>query len=885
MRFCLLRSSVPLLLSLCLLTPGGARAEGSASRGEVPKAPPRLGTEVVPTFERIDLTLDARKPDYRGSVRIDLRVGRETSAIHFHAEGMTIATMNLRGPAGPVTLTWEVGPRGYVTATSPAPLPVGDYTLAIDFTQQFGTQAVGLYRLDSEGQSYAFSQFESDDARKAFPCWDEPMFKIPFQVTLRLPEEHLAVSNTPPERVSVAKGWKTVVFRRTKPLPSYLLAIITGPLETVSIKGMSVPGRVIVPRGETGLAGEAAEMTPRLLAGLERYFGRPYPYEKLDLIAVPEFWPGAMENPGAITFRDDALLLDSDLASVGPRRRLARYIAHEAAHMWFGDLVTMKWWDDLWLNESFAEWMGDKIADQVYPELRVGLEALGARSAAFATDAKLATRAIREPVTTLDNLLQTADELAYFKGQAVLGMFERWVGPEAFRRGVRGYLKRHEWGSAEAVDLWNALSEASGKDVAGPLATFLDQGGVPLVSVELLPDGRVALSQKRFLNAGAAVPQDLLWKIPVTLKYSDGKETRTKAVLLQERSATVALDSAQPVVWIHPNAEEAGYYRWDVGPEMLQTLAGNALQNLDTRERMGFIDDAGGLLQAGILHGDVFLRLLGRFSDDPDAQVLNALLERIDGVRQAFITPPLAPAFGRYVRATLAPALKRHGLRRKPGEDELVSLARSGLMRRLADYGGDEAVLSYADSLATRYLADPASVDPSLVGTALDLSAMRGDPMRFDAYRRRFETAQSPTDRSRFLDAMGWFRDPKLVDQALDYILTGPLRPQELFTIPQGIGQSIQYEGRPWAWVMGHYDAIVSRLPEMFRVYMPYFAAGCSSERLDEARAYFEDPKHQTPGWDREFAKMAEGVTDCVSLREREGAAVAAYLNEAMGTR
>jgi alanyl aminopeptidase len=874
------------LLAAALLAPAGGRAGEPAAPSGGAGGPPRLGpTDAAPTFERVDLTLDSRQPDYKGTVQIDLRAIRPTTVLHFHAEDMKIATMVLRGPHGPVPLAWEVGRRGYVTATAPAPIQPGAYTLAIEFTQKFNTQAVGLYRLESGGEAYAFTQFESDDARRAFPCWDEPAFKIPFQVTVHVPEAHLAVSNSSPERVSRANGWKTVVFRKTRPLPSYLVAIATGPFESVEIKGMSVPGRVIAPKGETALTGVAAEMAPRLLPALERYFGRPYPYEKLDLIAVPEFWPGAMENPGAITFRDDALLLDSRLASVSIRRQLARFMAHEFAHQWFGDLVTMKWWDDLWLNESFAEWMGDKIADQVYPDLQVGLGTLGGREAAFGTDAKLATRAIRQPVTTETNLLQTADELAYFKGQSVLGMFERWVGPDAFRRGVMAYLKKHEWGNAEAADLWNELSAASGKDVAGPLATFLDQGGVPIVTADLLPDGRVTLSQRRFLNAGVAAPQELHWKIPVALKYSDGKTTRAKTVLLEERSMTVTLDAARPPAWIHPNADEAGYYRWDVGPKMLQTLAENAPLGLDTRERIGFIDNAGGLIQAGILHGDAFLRILNRFSGDPDPEVVNAVIGHLDGVRFAVVTPDLVPAFFRYVRATLAPALKRYGLSRKPGEAEAVSLARPALLRQLADYGGDEVVLAYADSLAARYLAEPASVDPSLVGTALDLSALRGDQARFDAYRKRFETATNPADRSRFLEALGWFRDPKIVDQALDYILTGPLKPQDLFSIPTSVGRSIQYEGRPWTWLKEHYEAFSSRLPEAYRIYLPYFASGCSAQRLEEARAFFADPSHQAPGQEREFAKMAEGATDCVSLREREGAAVAAYLNDVVGTR
>ena len=279
----------------------------------------------------------------------------------------------------------------------------------------------------------------------------------------------------------MADGRRTVAFARTKPLPSYLLALATGPLETVPIPGMSVPGRVVTVKGASGLAGEAVRTTPPLLAALERYFGRPYPYEKLDLIAVPEFWPGAMENPGAITFRDTILLLDARGASAAQREAHVTINAHELAHMWFGDLVTMEWWDDLWLNESFASWMGDKAAEEAFPELRTAVSDVATLQGAMVTDARLSTRAIRQPVSALDNLLQAADTLAYQKGEAVLGMVEAWVGPEAFRKGVLDYLAAHEWKNASAADLWRALGKAAGKDVGGVLATFLDQPGIPLV--------------------------------------------------------------------------------------------------------------------------------------------------------------------------------------------------------------------------------------------------------------------------------------------------------------------------------------------------------------------------------------------------------------------
>jgi alanyl aminopeptidase len=841
----------------------------------------RLARDVVPTFERVSLTLDPREDRYSGRVRISLRVDASTDSFRFHAEEMDLRELSLTGPGGAVGTRWRTGARGLVTVTAAPPLQRGAYTLSIGFENDFDKRTAGLYRLTTGGKDYAFTQFEADDARRAFPCWDEPSFKIPYQFVLTIPSGDLAVTNTLPERTTPAGDSKTITFRRTKPVPSYGLAIAAGPLETVPIPGLPVPGRVVFPQGDPRLTEIAVRMTPPLLSALTRYFGRPYPYEKLDLIAVPEFWPGGMENPGAITFRDDALLLDPASASVGARSQLARYLAHEMAHMWFGDLVTMKWWDDLWLNESFAEWMGDKIADQIYPELRVGTGILFQREAAFATDSKLSTRAIRQPVDALDNLLQAADELAYFKGQAILAMFERWIGPESFRRGVNEYLTAHAWGNAEAADLWSALSEASGKDVDGALGTFLDQGGVPLVTARVLPGGGLELTQTRFLDYGLTAPAQT-WKIPVTLRYSAGGEVRTRSVLLDRPAMTVALDGSGPVEWIHSNAGEKGYYRWDVGESMLERLAEHKGE-LDVRERMGAVMNAGGLLHAGVLHGDAYMRLLGRFADDSDPQVVSAVVGELDVVQTTFVTPDLEEPFARFLRATLGPPLRRFGLVRRTGEEEAVSLLRPRLLGLLGDAGRDSAVLAFADSIADRCLSDPESVDGSIKGVALRLSAMHGDAARFDTYRERFETARAPTDRGLSLSALGCFRDSTLVARALAYSLSGPLRPQEQFSIPSGIAALSSRRDLLWKWIQAHYAEFTARIPAMYSVYMPYFAGYCCPERLEEAKRFFADPKHQAPGTEREVAKVADMVSDCASLRAREGAAVSKFLRRTGG--
>ncbi|HSH00164.1 MAG TPA: M1 family metallopeptidase, partial [candidate division Zixibacteria bacterium] len=454
----------------------------------------RLDANVAPTFQRVHLTLDADAPEYSGEVEISLRVAEPTTSFSFHAEGMEMNETLLTGADGAVGVTLsETGAKGFTTATTDRELTSGDYTLRIAFTNTFDTLANSLYRLEVDGAGYSFTQFEADDAREAFPCWDEPSFKIPWQLSLTVPEEHAAVSNTPFEKESFADGWKTVTFERTPPLPSYLIAIATGPLEFVEIPGMSIPGRVVCVKGKSHLAQLAVEVTPPILAELERYFDSPYPFKKLDLIAVPEFWAGAMENPGAITYRETLLLLDPAKTSVSQRRSQVTVTAHELAHMWFGDLVTMSWWDDLWLNESFATWMGNKISERVFPEFKIEVDRARSGNYVMSSDARPSAQQIRQPITDPDQLMANVGA-QYLKGEAVLNMFERWIGEEAFRQGVLNYLKEHEWSNAQAEDLWSALSAASGRDVIGALADFIERPGVPRVDVDIQLDGALTLT-------------------------------------------------------------------------------------------------------------------------------------------------------------------------------------------------------------------------------------------------------------------------------------------------------------------------------------------------------------------------------------------------------
>jgi alanyl aminopeptidase len=643
---------------------------------------------------------------------------------------------------------------------------------------------------------------------------------------------------------------------------------------------MSIPGSIVTVKGRTAFAAEAARQMPPLVAALETYFGRPFPYPKCDLLAVPEFYAGAMENAGAITFREEILLLDSKSATPRQRARMAGTIAHELAHMWFGDLVTLAWWDDVWLNESFASWLGDKVTNQVFPEFGERVRQVRDVQRALFTDARPSTRPIRglgaKGDLPLDRLF---DPLAYQKGQAVLQMFESWIGPDLFRQGVQSYIQAHEWGNATGSDLWRALSHAAGRDMSGPLSGFIEQPGVPLVTAEVQADGRIKLTQSRFHNYGATV-EPAKWQIPILLKYEANGQARTKWVMLNETEQMVALpDGARPA-WVDPNGSETGYYRWSVPGAMLVQMAESASRVLDARERLGYLANVSALLDAGLVRGDEYLRILSQFSGDTEPEVGQSLLEGLYKVREVFVEEGDREAFAAYVQRTLSPILARIGRLPQADEKDGVTTLRPALITWLGDDGHDASIQTWADSLGRAYRARPESIPSSLVDVAIQLPASRGDASLFSEYRAHLASAHLPVDRARWLTGLGSFRSSAAMDSVLAFALHGPLRPQERGTITRTLLERKENYPALYSWMTANYDAIIAATTPTAAAFMPFYAGGCSAERLAQAKEFFSQPAHARPGVRQSLAQVTDAVNDCVGLREREGAPVQAFLKQ-----
>jgi len=878
------RRSLVLALGLAsaLAASGTARAleapPAASPAGEV-----RLAGPVTPLAETLRLRLDPAADGYTGSAEIAVRVAAPTSSLRLHAEAMEVSGITLRPRAGgdPVVLTAQPVADGVVELTAPAPIAAGEHLLTIGFAQEYDAHSVGIYHVAADGKHYVFTQLEAADARHSFPCWDEPSFKIPWTLELTVPSGLLAAANAPvaSTRNAAESGWETVTFAETPPLPSYLVAIAVGPFDVVDVPGLSVPGRILTPAGQGRLAAVAREQEPPLLAALERWFGQPYPFAKLDLVAVPEFWPGAMENPGLITFADGVLLTGAE-PSTSERRTLAKVLTHELAHMWFGDLVTMRWWDDLWLNESFADWLGNRVADEVFPALDIAADELGGVQSILDADARPSAPAIRQPILRAGDSLANVG-IAYAKGRAVLDMVERWMGAEPFRAGVRRYLAAHARGNASGDDLWTALAASSGRDVGAVMRSFLDQPGYPLVTVEVLDarKGTVALSQQRFHTVGVELPVQR-WQVPVALEWSDGSRVQTREVLLGGERQTVELGT--PIEWLFPNAGASGYYRWQLPAGALVALAADAPRRLAPGERIALLGNAGGLLDAGLLGGDELLRLVGAAVADPEPSVVAAALDALSDVETAFVTDELREPFAAFVRRTVGPALERTGRLPRAGEPETVTLLRPQLLTWMAVTGRDAATRAFATAQADAYLADPTSLPADAVGTMLRLSALDGDEARYETYRRRFEAAKDPTERSDFLATLGRFERPELERRALEYTLAGPLRDRELYAIPGGIGASgAAGSERIFAWMVEQWPRLVARTPPELVPFYATAAGGCSAERLAKAREFFAAPGRSTPALQRRLDRTGDQVAQCVALRAREGAKVAAALTAA----
>ncbi len=520
--------------------------------------------------------------------------------------------------------------------------------------------------------------------------------------------------------------------------------------------------------------------------------------------------------------------------------------------------------------------MSEKITDQVLPEFEAELRALRRIQGAMAQDAAPTARAVRQPVHTTDEIFADLG-LIYQKGHGVLGMVEEWIGEEEFRRGVVQYIEANRWGNAVADDLFESLAvQAPDKDVTGVLSDFLTQPGLPVVDLTVGEAGTITMTQRRFHNHGVELePQS--WRLPLVIKYSDGDEVINHPVMMDAQ--TVTIETGRDIKWAVPNADSHGYYRWKSPSRMMVEMAENPVNTMSTRERATYLPNVRGLLRSGDLGGGDYLSILSSFAREAKPEMVTTVVTELGNTKGAFVTEELEDAFAVYVTETLTPALDHFGLAKKPGEDATISLLRPQLIGMLAYDGANQEMRAHCGSLVDQYLADPNAVDPAMLAVALNISALDGTAAEFKRNKERFLTTEMPAERGRFLSSLGNFRDETLQDELLAFVLSGDVRPTELFTAVGGLFGTPAGQKKMYNWMKANYAELAAFLPSGYLAYMPYFVTGCSTEMLDDARLFFADEDHNVPGTDGQLAKVSDNVIDCINLREREGEAVAEYLN------
>ncbi len=712
------------------------------------------------------------------------------------------------------------------------------------------------------------------------PCFDEPGYKVPFELRVTTPKGNIVVANSPEiEHTDAEEGRATLFhFAPTQPIPAYLFALAVGPLDIREGPKEPVPIRVITTRGKAKLGDLAIEAATAHTKILVDYFARAYPYPKLDLLAVPEFGFGAMENAGLITFREDLLLLDPKHASTEARRAMATNVAHEISHHWFGNLVTMPWWDDLWLNEGFATWMEGKVVDAWKPQMDARLEASRAKGNVMALDALDSARAVRQPVANNAEAEEAFDNITYDKGAAVLGMLEAWVGPDAFRDGIRAYLKAHEYGSATSADLFQALSKSSSKDVWTVASTFLDQPGVPLVRAELTCEKgsapKVKLAQERY-RARPATEGDrrgTTWKIPMCVAYEGGKSPACG--MLAAPTGEIELPPGRCPRWIYPNAQENGYFRFALPPAQLAALADGG-RALDVRSRIGLVNDGWALVQSGDLGSDALLDLVASMRGEKNRLVLDQIVVTLQGVSDKLIDDASRPAFRAYVSSVLGPIARDLGFEPRPKESDDAKLLRQSLLSALAVLAEDPWVASQADRAATAFLKDPRSVDADIAAIALRASTRHAGDKRFHELTEALRRAPAPEDRVITVGALGAFADPALLRRALDLLLGDQLKFQDAFSIYTAAMTYPDSRRTVLAWVQEHFGELKAKLPDFVLTRLASSVGTiCEAPARADAARFFVAAMKGTDAGDRALREALETADLCIDLRAREASRI-----------
>lgn len=825
----------------------------------------RLSDKVSPSFQQINLTIDPDEATFNGETTIDIDVKSATDTIEFYQLELNISKIELLDGSNAIPLTITSHDYDIQHAKAPHTLTAKKYQLHIVFDGKVNSTSDGMYLSKFEDNNYIFTQFEDMHARRAFPSFDEPSFKIPFQVTITAPEKHTVVSNTPVATRTVNDGWQTVAFSRTKPMPTYILAWAIGELDSAPITDLSVPGRIYTPKGQAHRTKFVAKHAAAILANLESYFGSPYPFEKLDFIAVPNFTHGAMENAGLVTFRSSLLLLD-DEPSLTEQSSPLSTVAHELAHMWYGDLVTMAWWDDLWLNEAFASWMATKVMLDLYPEQNY--QARLVQEGAFSADSSPTTKAVKKVVKNQTDVMDGLG-LNYSKGESILQMIEALVGEKAFQKGVQKYMANNQWKNAQADDLWAVLSTVADFDVPALMRTYLEQPAYPLV--EFAANGEI--TQQRYHLQGAQVTAQT-WTIPLSISYKkNGKINRTQLFMYDTKMKLAELAEAD---WVYPNDNALGYMRWQIPSTQLTALLQD-INTLNVREKKSLLYNTEALFSAGKIELSQYMAVLNVLADELDpivgravAAALTDLVYLVDNDNKVL--------FERFVESKLMPWFKRLGVSENSADTADTRLLRNAVYSVLARYTDNKDVNTLSVKLSNDYLNDPSSVPRAIASVALKNVARTGDGSWFDKFKAVYEKNTDANVRGTLGSAMK-FSQIAYVQKTLDFALSENVSPADVIRFVAGASDVLDNHDELYKWLSSNFDTLVTKMPAYHVVRLPEYASeSCNQHDIDLSKAFYLERKKKIEGLERSFDISIEQSKQCLSLKNANQATFNAYL-------
>jgi aminopeptidase N/puromycin-sensitive aminopeptidase len=781
------------------------------------------------------------------------------------------------------------------TLTVPSAVPAGPAEIHIRFTGILNDKLRGFYLSQTARRRYAVTQFEATDARRAFPSFDEPAYKAVFRVALVVDKADTAISNGKivSDTPGPGSGKHTLQFSDSPKMSSYLVAMMVGDFACITGGADGIPIRVCAVPEKKDLLSYALLSAENILKFYDTYYQIKYPYQKLDIIAFPDFSAGAMENVAAITYRETLLTIDDKNASVDAHRAVVGVLAHEMAHMWFGDLVTMKWWDDIWLNEGFATWMSFKPMKAWKPEWHDERGEIQETGASLSTDSIASVRAIRTKAETPAEISTLFDGIAYGKAASVLRMVEAYVGPDVFQKGANAYLEKHAYGNATAEDFWNQMAATSEKPVDRIMATFTEQSGAPLITMksacsESSSGGglmkkkknksttQVTLSQERYFADSTRLGSGSqeLWQIPVSLRPDGAKDVTY--VLLAQRQQTFELPGCSP--WVYANAGGRGYYRSDYDAPTVAKMSAELETSFSPEERIHFLSDEWAMVRVGRMNIGDYLDTLEKMKGERTRAVVNVMTDRFGEIHDRVASAADRAAFEKWVRDLLQPVAAELGENPVAGESDDRRALRSDVFGALASNGRDPQLMAKSRLLVEQYMRDPNSVDAALAGNALVVSALDGNAALYDRYVEHMKTAKTPEEYYNYFSALTQFPSTGLAKRTFELALSPDVRNQDLYQIGGLLG-NVEVQAAAWELFKSNYPAIAQKsdasLSAGFAGFAGYF---CDEKLRDDSQDFFAS--QNLPGSERVLQNSKDSVNACIGLRSLQQANLSAFLRK-----